>query len=82
MFFANPPVDESIVPILSTSISFKLLTSIPTFSRRLIFFFADGWSCKLFSGVIFFLLGRVLFLKVYVAYLGAMMLGYLLVVAG
>ena len=54
MFFANPPVVESIVPILSTSISFKLLISIPTFSRRLIFPFADGWSCKLFSDVVFF----------------------------
>ena len=75
-------MDESIVPILSTSISFKLLTSIPTFSRRLIFPFAGGWSCKLFSGVVFFLVGRALFLKVYVADLEAMMLGYLLVVAG
>ena len=40
---------ESIVPILSISISFKLLTSMPTFSRRLIFSFAGGWSCKLLS---------------------------------
>ena len=66
IFFLNPPVDESIVPMLSTSISLKLLTSIPTLSRSVVVSFGAGWSCTLMSVFILFsCLSIVVFEDVY-----------------
>ena len=54
------------MPMLSTSISLKLLTSIPTHSRSVVVSFGSGWSCSLMSVFILFsCLSIVVFEDVY-----------------